>query len=64
MERVGRCEVTLDGSLLNQWSPNAAQQEVEDVVGLGKYDRTLTVLVTEAAPAEDEGESGGTPIDR
>jgi len=46
----------------------AAQQEVEeDVVGLGSYDRNLTVLVTEAAPEEEEGdaeESGDGYIDR
>lgn len=55
---VGRCEVALEGSLLNQWFPDAAKQEVEeDVVGLGSYDRTLTVLVTEAAPEEDDDQS-------
>lgn len=55
MEWVGGCGVALEGSLLNQWFPDAAQQEVEeDVVGLGSYDRTLTVLVTESAPEEDE----------
>jgi len=57
MEWVGSCEVALEGSLLNQWFPDAAQQEVEeDVVGLGSYDRTLTVLITEAAPEEDDDE--------
>lgn len=56
-EWVGCCEVALEGSLLNQWFPDAAQQDVEeDVVGLGNYDRTLTVLVTEAAPEVDEDE--------
>ena len=68
MEWVGCCEVALECSLLNQWFPDAVQQEVEeDVVGLGSYDRTLTVLVTEAAPeeAEDEkGNSGDGYIDR
>ncbi len=57
MEWVGRCEVALEGSLLNQWFLDTAQQEVEeDVVGLGSYDRTLTVLVTEAAPEVDDDE--------
>lgn len=55
---VGRCEVALEGSLLSQWFPNTAPQEVEeDVVGLGSYDRTLTVLVTEAASNGDDDEA-------
>ncbi|MFC7339549.1 ImmA/IrrE family metallo-endopeptidase [Haloferula chungangensis] len=67
MEWVSCCEVALEGSLLNQWFPDAAQQEVEeDVVGLGSYDRTLTVLVTDAAQEEDDddNESGDDYIDR
>lgn len=68
VEWLGCCEVALEGSLLNQWFPDAAQQEVEeDVVGLGSYDRTLTVLVTEAAPEDDEDdneERGDGYIDR
>lgn len=57
-EWVGRCEVALEGSLLNQWFPNAARQEVEeDVAGLGSYDRTLTVLVTDAAPKDNDSEA-------
>ncbi|MFK7849651.1 MAG: ImmA/IrrE family metallo-endopeptidase [Akkermansiaceae bacterium] len=55
MEWVSDCEVALEGSLLNQWFPNATEQEVEeDVVGLGSYDRTLTLLMTEPAPEEDD----------
>lgn len=54
---VKRCEVALEGSLLNQWFPDANEQEVEeDVIGLGSYDRTLTVLITESAPEEEEDE--------
>lgn len=30
MEWVGRSEVALEGSFLNQWFPDAAQQEVEE----------------------------------
>lgn len=66
-EWVGSCEAALEGSLLSQWFPDAAQQEVEeDVVGLGSYDRTLTVLVTEAPPEEDdeEEERGDDYIER
>ena len=34
---------------------DAAPQEIEeDVVGLGSYGRTLTVLVTDSAPEQDE----------
>ncbi len=55
---VQSCAIALEGSLLNQWFPGASHQEVEeDVVGLGSYRRTLTVLVTEPAPEEDEDES-------
>jgi len=53
-----RCSnVALEGSLLNQWFPDANEQEVEeDVVGLGSYDRTLTVLITEPDPEEEDDE--------
>ena len=68
MKWVDSCEVAYEGSLLNQWFPNAAQQEVEeDVVGLGSYRRTLTVLITDSAPEDDEGneqEAGDGYIDR
>lgn len=65
MEWVGCCEVALEGSLLNQWFPDAAQQEVEeDVVGLGSYDRTLTVLVTAAAQEEEDDEDNEEQGDR
>ena len=67
-EWVSSCEVAMEGSLLSQWFPDAAPQEVEeDVVGLGSYQRTLTVLVTEAVPEADEDEdpeSGDGYIER
>ena len=70
MEWIGGCEVALEGSLLSQWFPDAARQEVEeDVVGLGSYDRTLTLLVTDSAleeedEDEDNEESGDGYIER
>lgn len=59
--------ISQEGSLLNQWFPNAAKQEMEeDVIGLGSYERTLTVLITDAVPEdnEEEEESGDSYIDR
>lgn len=67
MEWVERGEIIQEGSLLNQWFSGGAKQDVEeDVVGLGSYGRTLTVLLTDAPPEEedDENERGDDYIDR
>lgn len=67
IEWIQSCTTALEGSLLNQWFPGAAHQEVEeDVVGLGSYGRTLTVLITDPTPEEDddESESSDDYIDR
>jgi hypothetical protein len=41
------------------WFPGARDREVEeDVVGLGSYERLLTVLMTEEAETEDDNDEG------
>jgi hypothetical protein len=55
LDWVRTCSVSQEGALLNQWFPNAPKQEIEeDVVGLGSYERTLTVLIADAGPEEEE----------
>lgn len=66
-EWVSSCEIALEGSFLNEWFPDAPKQDVEeDVVGLGSYGRTLTVLVTEGVPEDDDSDDddGDGYIDR
>ncbi len=44
-----------EGGQLSAWFPGAPNWEVEeDVVGLGSYERLLTVLVTEGTESEDD----------
>ncbi len=67
LDWVRTCSFSQEGTFLNRWFPNAAKQEVEeDVVGLGSYERTLTVLITDAVPEveEEEEESGDCYIER
>lgn len=48
---VGSGAVVRDRSFLNQWFPKAPRAEMkEEVVGLGSYGRTLTILVPESVP--------------
>jgi len=49
-----------EGGQLSAWFPGACDREVEeDVIGLGSYERLLTVLMTEETAAEeDENEEG------
>lgn len=52
---IDSCEIALEGSVLNQWFPDCLRQDVEeDVVGLGSYGRTLTVLVTNPSSEEED----------
>lgn len=47
--------ISEDGGLLAPWFPAVRDREVEeDIIGLGSYDRLLTVLVTENTDTEDE----------
>lgn len=60
-------EIAEEGSRLASWFPGLADRNVEeDIVGLGSYERLLTVLLTDEAPSEEEeeGEEQDDYIDR
>lgn len=57
---IGACEVAEEGSRLAQWFPGIADRDVEeDIVGLGTYERLLTILVTEQTDSEENDDADG-----
>ena len=47
--------ISEDGGRLAPWFPAVRDREVEeDIVGLGSYDRLLTVLMTEETASEED----------
>jgi hypothetical protein len=53
--RIERCEDTEGCCSLTDWFQNAPDAEIqEDVVGLGHYGKTLTVLFADELPTEDD----------
>lgn len=66
-EWIQACNISVEGGRLSAWFPGVADREVEeDVIGLGSYERLLTVLMTEELESEDEEENevGDDYIDR
>lgn len=60
LEWIRGCEISEEGGMLSAWFPGARDRDVEeDIVGLGSYERLLTVLMTEEAESEDEENEGG-----
>jgi hypothetical protein len=61
-------ETAEDSGSLQRWFPDMKDREVqEDIVGLGSYERLLTVLITDDPEVEgddDDGEEGDNCIDR
>lgn len=59
LEWIRTCDFAEEGCSLSAWFPNVRDREVEeDVVGLGSYERLLTVLVTDEAEAEEDDDEG------
>lgn len=55
LEWIGAGQIAEEGGQLASWFPNVRDREVEeDVVGLGSYERLLTVLMTEEMESEDD----------
>lgn len=54
LEWIRAGHIAEEGGRLSAWFPGARDREVEeDVVGLGSYERLLTILMTEEAESED-----------
>ena len=59
LEWIKTCDIAEEGCRLSAWFPDAGEREIEeDVVGLGSYERLLTVLMTEEAESEDDDDEG------
>jgi len=57
LEWIRAGEIAEEGGRLAWWFPGIADRDVEeDVVGLGSYERLLTVLVTDEIDSEDDAE--------
>lgn len=55
LEWIGAGQIAEEGGRLSAWFPGARDREIEeDVVGLGSYERLLTVLMTEETESEDD----------
>ena len=66
-EWIRDCRIAEEGGRLSAWFPGTRDCELEeDVVGLGSYERLLTVLMTDEAEAEeaDDEEEQDDYIDR
>jgi hypothetical protein len=56
LDWIRRCEVTRERARLCAWFSGADGREVEeDIVGLGSYERLLTVLLTEETELDEAG---------
>jgi Zn-dependent peptidase ImmA (M78 family) len=67
LDWIRGCHISEEGGRLGSWFPSVQDRDVEeDVVGLGSYERLLTVLVTEETDLEGEAdeEYGDDYIDR
>lgn len=67
VEWIAAGHIAEEGGRLAAWFPGARDREVEeDIVGLGSYERLLTVLMTEeeSSAQEDEEEEQDDYIDR
>lgn len=59
LEWVRDCRIAEEGGRLSAWFPGTRDCEVEeDVVGLGSYERLLTVLMTDEAETEEDDDEG------
>jgi hypothetical protein len=55
LDWIRSCEVTSERTQFCAWFPDADNREVEeDIVGLGSYERLLTVLLTEETQLDEE----------
>jgi Zn-dependent peptidase ImmA (M78 family) len=55
LEWIKAGQIAEEGGRLSAWFPGARDREVEeDVVGLGSYERLLTVLMTEETESDDD----------
>jgi hypothetical protein len=59
IEWIRTCDIAKEGCSLSGWFANVRDREVEeDVVGLGSYERLLTVLVTDEEAEEEDDDEG------
>lgn len=59
LEWIRACHIAEEGGSLSAWFPGMRDREVEeDVVGLGSYERLLTVLMTDESETEEDDEEG------
>ncbi len=59
LEWIRACHIAEEGVGLSAWFPGMRDREVEeDVVGLGSYERLLTVLMTDEAETEEDDDEG------
>ncbi len=57
LDWIRSCQISEEGGRLASWFPAVQDRDVEeDVVGLGSYERLLTVLVTEETDFEGEAD--------
>jgi Zn-dependent peptidase ImmA (M78 family) len=60
LEWIRACHIAEEGGRLSAWFPGTRDREVEeDVVGLGSYERLLTVLMTEETESGDDDDDEG-----